>query len=114
MCFMRVKRTKVALGSLEKKLSPVTTLRKHVTLRVRSLFSSEGGWDKGDDVRDWMFCQKGQRNENILLRPTSYSSIRNEDNALQPVVMTNEPAPPGSSGADRLPLQEVIISPSRL
>ena len=50
-------------------------------------------WTKVNDVRDWMFCQKGQRNENLLLRPTSYSSIRNEDNALQPVVMTKEPAP---------------------
>ena len=48
---------------------------------------------KVNDVRDWMFCQKGQRNENILLRPTSYSSIRNEDHALQPVLMTKEPAP---------------------
>ena len=52
-------------------------------------------WTKVNDVRDWMFCQKGQRNENILLRPTSYSSIRIEDNALQPVFMTKEPAPRG-------------------
>ena len=93
---MRAKSTKVALDILEKE----TELSKHTSEASDAFMcvvytAVKVAGTKVNDVRDWMFCQKGQIDENILLRPTSYSSIRNEDTALQLLLMTKVPAPRG-------------------
>ena len=117
---------KEALDTLEKKLSSVTTLRKHVRLSyARAVYTAVTvAGTKVNDVRYWMFCQKGKGNEN--LPPTSDSlqqhikrgnyqayvwkkALEATQNlpspkglgwkilvdALQPVLMTKEPAPRG-------------------
>ena len=71
MCYMRTKGFKVALDRLEQKLISVTTLRKHRLSYAQYVHSSEGGWDERGQCSVWMFCQKGQINEN--LPPTSDS-----------------------------------------
>ena len=96
MCCMRAKSTKVALDILEKE----TEISNHTSEACDAFMcvvytAVKVAGTKVNDVRDWMFCQKGQRIENILLRPTSYSSIRNEDTAPQFLLMTKDAAPRG-------------------
>ena len=68
MCYIRPKSISPALDSLEKKLSSVTTLRKLVRLSYEQYVEVAG--TNMIDVRYWISCQTGQRNENLL--PKSY------------------------------------------
>ena len=70
MCYTRAKSIKVALASLEKKLSNHTSEACEAFICAVHTYVNVAG-TKVDDVRYWMFCQKGQINENLPPKPDS-------------------------------------------
>ena len=79
-CYMQAKSSRVALVSMETKLSSVTTLRKHVRL-LHAQYTQQWRWLGQKWTMSGIGCSVKMAMEMkiFLLRPTSYSRIGHEE-----------------------------------